>query len=93
MNNNPLSEYTLEIDPVFENDFHPDVVDEFIRITCDPNAFTDPDPNIQLAAEFFAREIDRCVLEKLIEKAREITLRKKLYGKPTRKGRKKKLCL
>lgn len=63
--NNSLSDYTLEIDPDFENDFHPDVVDEFIKITCDPNAFTDPDPNIQLAAEFFAREIDRCVLEKM----------------------------
>ena len=37
--------------------------------------------------------IDEWVLESLKERDREITLRKKLYGKPTRKGRKKKLCL
>ena len=46
-----------------------------------------------LIAKWMSDEIDRCVLEKLIEKARQITLRKKLYGKPTRKGRKKKICL
>ena len=34
--------------------------------------------------------IDEWVLESLKERDREITLRKKLYGKPTRKGRKKK---
>ena len=34
--------------------------------------------------------IDECVIWELREKARQITLRKKLYGKPTRKGRKKK---
>jgi hypothetical protein len=32
--------------------------------------------------------IDEWVLESLKERDREITLRKKLYGKPTRKGRK-----
>ena len=37
--------------------------------------------------------IDEWVLESLKERDREITLRKKLYGKPTRKGRKKKICL
>jgi hypothetical protein len=37
--------------------------------------------------------IDEWVIESLKERDREITLRKKLYGKPTRKGRKKKLCL
>lgn len=93
MSNNPLSEYTLEIDPVFENDFHPDVVDEFIRITCDPTVFDKDDPNVKLGASYFASYIDESVIWELREKDRQITLRKKLYGKPTRKGRKKKLCL
>jgi len=34
--------------------------------------------------------IDEWVLESLKERDREITLRKKLYGKPTRKSRKRK---
>jgi RNA polymerase subunit RPABC4/transcription elongation factor Spt4 len=34
--------------------------------------------------------IDECVLWELREKARQITLRKKLYGKPTRKSRTRK---
>ena len=46
-----------------------------------------------LIAKWMSDEIDEWVLESLKERDREITLRKKLYGKPTRKGRKKKLCL
>ena len=79
---NALSDYTHEIDPVFENDFHPDVVDEFIRITCDPSLLTEDDPNVKLAAAFFCRAIDKRVIEQLIE----ISMRRKLHNKPTRKS-------
>lgn len=37
--------------------------------------------------------IDEWALESLKERDRWITLKKKLYGKPTRKSRKRKLCL